>query len=361
MSDEAKRIRSILHLVNRLPATASDGHAPSTGLSHLDDCAVIPIGNDLDLVVGTDFVRGEGFDLFKLGRISWKDIGYYLVAANASDLAAMGARPTGMLLVFRTPGSLSALDHNDAVEGVVEACAEFGMPLLGGDSGGYCASVLSATAIGTCPRGKALLRRNGRVGDFVYLSDHVGAAAAASAWFLRGHDGGRNLDIEAEEALLSSWRRPKPALALGAMLVDQDLSSCAIDTSDGLKAAARQLAEASAVDVVLQPDAIPISPDARKVADLMNLDPLALAAGDSVDFRLLFTSPPDRQLLLQSAFDERGWPLYQVGELRPPSGDPSVYVAADGGLEEMPGIEWDQSETTTIDRLLGGKSGGGPD
>ncbi len=113
------------------------------------------------------------------------------------------------------------------------------MPLLGGDSGGYCASVLSATAIGTCARGKALLRRNGRAGDLVYLSDQIGAAGAASAWFLRGKDARAGLDVEAEEALLSSWRRPKPALALGAMLVDQDLSTCAIDTSDGLRAAAR--------------------------------------------------------------------------------------------------------------------------
>ena len=120
MSNEARRIKSILELVKRLPATAADGRLPSTGLSHLDDCAVIPISNNLDLVVGSDFVRGEGFHLFKLGQLSWKDVGYYVIAANASDLAAMGATPTGVLVVFRTRASMSEVDYNCAMEGVVE-------------------------------------------------------------------------------------------------------------------------------------------------------------------------------------------------------------------------------------------------
>ena len=229
------------------------------------------------------------------------------------------------------------------------------MPLLGGDSGGYCSSVLSASAIGTCKSGKALLRRNGRPGDLVYLSDHVGTAAAAAAWFLRGRKGNEDLLAEIEEALLSSWKRPRPALTLGSMLVEQHLSSCAIDTSDGLKAAARQLAEASALDVVLEPAAIPISPEAREVAKVMGLDPLALAVGDSVDFRLLFTSAPDLKPLLQRAFDERGWPLYPIGELTMSHRVPSVFIAVDGRLAQMPGIEWDQAEKSTIDRLLDGE------
>ena len=355
MSNEDKRINSILELVKRFPATAADGHQSSTGLLHLDDCAVIPVGNDLDVIVGTDFIRGEGFYLFELGLLSWKDVGFYLIAANASDIAAMGGTPTGVLVVFRAQASMSDIDYANTMEGVLEACAQFGMPLLGGDSGGYFTSVLSASAIGTCKHGKALLRRNGRPGDLVYISDHVGSAAAAVAWFCRGRIGQRSLRAEIEETLLSSWRRPQPALALGAMLVEEHLSSCAIDTSDGLKAAARQLAEASALDVVLEPNAIPISWEVREVAKIMGLDQLALAVGDSVDFRLLFTSAPGQQYRLQQAFEERNWPLYQIGEVTSSRGEPSVYITENGRLSRMPGIEWDQAEKPSIDRLLDGE------
>lgn len=218
MSAEWDRIRRIVELARAMPASAADGREASTGLAELDDCAVIPFGDGVDLVVGSDFVRGEGFYLFGLGLLSWEDVGYYLVAANASDLAAMGATPTGVVVVFRETKGMSAADHDAAMSGVLRACADFGMPLLGGDSGGYTSSVLSAAAFGTCPSGRALLRRNAKPGDHVYLSGDIGTAGAAVAWFLRGRAGGAVLDGDVEEELLSAWRNPLPALALGRLL-----------------------------------------------------------------------------------------------------------------------------------------------
>lgn len=352
MISEWARIRRIVELARAMPACAADGRAASTGLADLDDCAVIPFGDGIDLVIGSDFVRGEGFYLFSAGLLGWEDVGYYLIAANASDLAAMGATPTGVVVVFRVTSGMTMADHDAAMSGVLRACADFGMPLLGGDSGGYNASVLSATAFGTCPSGSALLRCNAKPGDTVYLSDDVGTAAAAVAWFLRGRGRGETLDRTTEESLLAAWRRPRPALDLGRLLTTAGFSACAIDTSDGLKAAARQLAEASATDVVLTPTAVPISSSALRVAEAMRLDPLALAAGDSVDFRLLFTVPQDRSEALQIALDRADLSVHRVGRITSAIGIPGAYLEVSGERVSVPGIEWDQSERMTIDRML---------
>ena len=103
MSTETRRINSILDLMPNYPAKPGSGLNASVGLIALDDCAVVPLNSESDLVIGSDFVRGEGFHLFKKGVLSWQDVGYYLIGANASDLAAMGLRLSELLWCLDTP------------------------------------------------------------------------------------------------------------------------------------------------------------------------------------------------------------------------------------------------------------------
>ena len=350
MSTEERRIRSIVDLWKGIPACATAGLEASTGLAALDDCAVIPLDEQRDLVVGTDFVRGEGFHLFQRGYLSWSDVGYYLAAANASDLAAMGAAPIGIVVVCRYTAEMSDADFQQAMEGVLMAARDFGMPLLGGDSGGYEKSVLSAAAIGTVRHGRALLRGNGRHGDTLYVSGTVGHAGAALAYCTRAIPEGARLDEAQEQLLLQSWRRPSPALSQGQFLVESELSRCAIDTSDGLKSACRQLAEASGLAAILRPNLIPVSPFATVVADALRVDALALSLGDSVDFRLVFSASAADASAIEQAFAAREWPLFRIGEFRDIQ-RVGAFLEDDTGLREVPGVEWDQRNTLAIDDL----------
>ncbi len=351
MSSERERIKRIVELAARHPARAASGLDARVGLESLDDCAVVPMPGGVDLVVGSDFVRGPGFHLFKSGVLTWHDLGYYLIAANASDLAAMGAVPVGVLVVLRYSALMNDRDFEGAMNGILLACADFRMPLLGGDTGGYEVPVLSAAALGVVPQGKALLRSNGRPGDRLFVSGQIGAAGAALAYFARGKGSGTELDQQTERELARSWQRPQAPLEQSALLVREGLSSCAIDTSDGLKAACRQLAEASRVDVVLQSNRIPLSPLAVRVADAMGVDSLELALGDSVDFRLVFACSGERGALVQEMFTLRGWDLFEIGRLAPPQASPTVYLETKGSLIPAPGIEWDQGDVLAIDRI----------
>src|SRR5579864_1452785 len=93
------------------------------GALDADDCAVYNIGGNLSLVVGMDFIRGTKFTLFREQYLNYFDIGYYLVVANLSDIAAMGATPIGLTTVVRYPDQLSDNDFAEIIQGINEAAS----------------------------------------------------------------------------------------------------------------------------------------------------------------------------------------------------------------------------------------------
>ncbi len=332
-------------------STQSGPFSPVIGLPHLDDCAVIALPGEYDLVVGTDFIRGPAFDLFAQAHmLTWFDLGYFLVGANLSDIAAMGATPIGVLDVVRYDERMTEADAIDCIKGMQQACAAAGCALLGGDTGGYTVPVLSASALGYCPKGRCLLRSNGRPDDVLMLAGYTGVAGAARGYF-SSRLGARGLAVEQQTHLLDAWRRPVPQLVQGQLLVREQLSRCAIDTSDGLKAAIQQIAASSHLQARIDLTSIPIDPVVKQVAHLAGVSPYDLALSDSPDFRLVFTvSRQDADRVLRT-FRGNGWPLWAIGRLVTTDSvsHAGTAVTEDGG--NLPGIPWDHSEIPTLDRL----------
>jgi thiamine-monophosphate kinase len=333
MSVESRRVRLILEALRRHPAMPMAGLVARIDATQRDDCAVVPIGDHHDLVIGSDFVRGEGFALYKQGLLTRQEIGAYLVGANTSDIAAMGAAPLGMTFIYRYPDTTTDDEFAAIVEGVVSACERFAIPLVGGDTGSYESSVLAATAFGICPRGRALLRSGGRDGDYLYLTGDVGRALSAFRYFPAAAAAKRpRLPEDMEAELLAPWQRVEPAVAQGRLLVQEELSRCAMDTSDGVFAAAELLAEASQVDVVLDQIAMPVRDSVKRAADYLGADWVELACGASVDFRLLFSAPAEVDRRLREGFARREWPLYRIGRMTTASGTaPTAYLQATDG------------------------------
>ena len=171
-----------------------------------DDCAIIELHTPTTLLVGSDYVRGRQFDLFRSGHLDWFDLGYYLMGANVSDIAAMGAAPIGATLIFRYPPDLTRDAAARIVDGIATACEQHGpCPVLGGDSGGATDLVLSATVLAT-PHGRPLLRSSVVPGDCLWVVGHPGRARAAqrAAAYERLPAGLSNDDLS---VLLAQWRR----------------------------------------------------------------------------------------------------------------------------------------------------------
>ncbi|MHB1591230.1 MAG: thiamine-phosphate kinase [Sulfuricella sp.] len=353
MTSENNRIGIALEEAARAGVLRGGALEVLCGADGRDDCAVLRMDSERDLVIGSDFVRGTGFHLFKEGVLTHEDIGWYLAAANISDLAAMGARPAGIVIAMRWANDLTDEQWQSMHRGICGACREFDVPLLGGDSGGNSENVLSASAIGTVPHNRALLRSAGCPGDRLFLTGTVGAAGAAIAYFYRGRHQGVQVDSATEQRLADSWRRVRPAVAQGIWLSESGCCRCALDTSDGLKAGLSEIAARSNVDVVLRADAVPVDPAVRVVAEAMKLRPLELAISDSVDFRLLFSVSEEHVPAVVDEFSRQGWELHEIGWLRAAiEKEPRVVLNGRAGDEELPGIPWDQSDTTVVDRLL---------
>src|SRR5512144_2734551 len=122
-----------------------------------DDAAVIDhFGKQT--VISTDLlIEGVHFDLV---YTPLKHLGYKSVVVNLSDIYAMNATPTQIILglAFSNRFSVEALD--EFYEGVYAACEAYGVDLIGGDvSSSQKGFIISCTAIGEVTPDK-YVRRN---------------------------------------------------------------------------------------------------------------------------------------------------------------------------------------------------------
>src|SRR5205823_3775557 len=130
------------------------------------------------LDAGSDYVRGSKFTLFELGHLSHYDLGYYLAIANFSDIAAMGAKPLALLSVVRYPPEMADSDFDLVLQGIADGAQACSAANVGGDIGEAERLMLSATALGVCAPGRALLRSGAKAGDVLCLTGEVGTAGA---------------------------------------------------------------------------------------------------------------------------------------------------------------------------------------
>lgn len=307
------------------------------GVPEQDDCAVYALTGEQELVVGSDYVRGPKFRLYQYGLLSDYDLGYYLAAANISDVAAMGARPIGLLTVVRYPPDMTDSQFASVLEGIRDACTRFQTLTVGGDIGGAERLILSATALGVCRRGASLRRRGTRAGDVLCITGPTGIAGAAMQYFRHGATSTK-VDAQFRQILLDSWKRPTARVREGIALGEFGSVTACQDTSDGLKAAATSIAAASGVGFVVDEHALPVAPAVMAVSDFLKLDPTSVIMGDSVDFQLLFTIPENELEALRTVFDDQGMSCQPIGQA---TVDEAVLLRTTrGDLVPLPGDPW---------------------
>lgn len=347
-SDERSRLAIICDLLDG-QSLPSIGMQLVAGVQEQDDCAVYDLPGNLSLVIGSDFVRGTGFALFQEDLLSYFDIGYYLVVANLSDIAAMGATPTGLTTVIRYPDSLSDADFLLLMQGIKEAASHYRTPIVGGDIGGYSEMVLAATAFGVTGRGQYLKRQGAIVGDLLCTTGTLGLPSTALVYFLKAKKQGFRLSDEEEVVLLNSWRRPVAHVSTGITLAQSGLVHSCQDVSDGAKATIEQLAQASSLSFEIYEAQLPLSPITYKVAAALHINPLSLALSASVDFQLMFTLDQEdlSRLPALSPFAE----IIPLGKAIPAS-EASRLIGSNGQSSPIPGTAWNQQSKSVVDVIL---------
>jgi thiamine-monophosphate kinase len=316
----------------------------------MDDCAVYDIDEPMSLVVGSDYVRGPKFALYEAGLLNEYDLGYYLVIANVSDIAAMGAAPIGVLTVVRYPATLSDEGYCALMAGIHQACTDCGTVNVGGDIGNAERIILAGTALGICRKGSVLRRMGAQIGDALCITGPCGILGAAVAYFPKREVNAWALSVEAEEVLLQAWKRPRARVAEGLILSQLPIATACQDTSDGLEATIEQLAAASGVGFEVQANGVPLAPAVLAVAELLGVDPLTLAMSASSDFQLAFTVPSEKLDECARRFASSGLDLFVIGRATEPTSGITL-VGDDGTRSELPGVAW-KHQSSDISTLV---------
>jgi thiamine-monophosphate kinase len=104
-------------------------------------------------------------------------MGYKSVVVNVSDLSSMGADNIGFLLNLAVPKDTLLDDFDDLICGVIKACDDHDIPLIGGDTNQSNEIILSGTALGQVDKDKVLMKYGFKPGDLVCITGELGLAA----------------------------------------------------------------------------------------------------------------------------------------------------------------------------------------
>jgi len=243
-----------------------------------DDAAVLELESGESLVVSTDIAVEDVH--FRRAWTTWEVVGYRAVAAALSDLAAMAARPIGVLTSVAVPPELGEGILASIGTGIGQCLREHGAGLLGGDTSGSPGPVvIDVTAIGGVQQA---VRRDGALpGDEIWVTGTLGAAAAAVFDMSRS--------LEPDPIARQAFERPRPRLAEARWLAKRVPLHAMIDLSDGLAGDAAHLAAASDTGIEIDLDALPMSAALQEYPLPEMGVRLALSGGE--DYELLFAAP----------------------------------------------------------------------
>ena len=244
-----------------------------------DDACVLQPQPGEALVLSSD-VSVEGVH-FRREWLTWEGIGYRAAAVALSDLAAMAAKPIGVLISLAMPPELDLPVYEQFASGVADCLRSCEGTLLGGDtSSSPSAAFVDVVAVGSVA--EAVTRGGARPGDELWVTGRLGAAAAAVMAL------GSGLEPQPEDRM--AYERPIPRWREARWLAGTASITAAIDLSDGLAGDAAHLAEASQCALAIEVDRIPLADSLRGWAD--ESVAMSIAAGGGDDYEILCCVPP---------------------------------------------------------------------
>ena len=272
------RLAQLVEAAGLQPPVAGDFHL-RVGIG--DDAAAWQVGGGL-LVTTTDTMVEDVH--FTQQTTPWSDVGWKVMAANLSDIAAMGALPLGAVVTLGLPGSLPVSAIEAMYAGMLEACHRYRFLLVGGDIVSSPRSFVTVALNGVCPK-QPLTRASAQPGDAVAVTGPLGGSAGGLQLLLSDKQPPHG---EAFQHLVRAHRRPEPRLDEAQRLVEAGIR-CAMDVSDGLVTDLAKLCRASGVAARVHAPQVPIDPH---LTQLIPTKALQLALNGGEEYELVFAGRP---------------------------------------------------------------------
>ncbi|MFC7393532.1 thiamine-phosphate kinase [Scopulibacillus cellulosilyticus] len=270
-----------------------------------DDAAIYSTENNFEQIVCMDTMV-EGVHFTKATMTPYH-IGWKALAANISDIAAMGGYPDYYLVSLAMPAEWSG-DIKEMYRGMEDLSALYQMDLIGGDTTSTKNGlVVTITAVGHTDKRRHYLRSSAKPGDQVFITGYLGESAAGLALLQKEID---IKDQYARRQLIESHQKPMPQVEAARLLGKIPCRYAVNDISDGLASEANEIAEASGVTITINYQSLPVS------KPLMFLEPsdrkqFMLSGGE--DYQLLITAPEENSEELIEIFQQHHINLTKIG------------------------------------------------
>ncbi len=292
-----------------LPGKAAAGAGVVIGPAVGEDAAVLRLEGEL-LVAKSDPIT-----------LASRDLGRYLVAVNANDIAVMGAKPRWLLVtILLPPGRQADRQFATIMRQVQEACHEANIALVGGHSeitDGLSRPIAVGTMLGEVVGSRILDKSTIRPGDELFMTGSIAIEGTA----VLAKDFGAELQSRGVSSKM--LRRackllfdPGISIVRAAEIAAQVENVRAVHdpTEGGIIGAVFELGVRSRCGILLEADLIPILPETSAICRALGLDPLRLLASGS----LLIAAAPGSENALADAFAETTISLTRIGAFQPP-------------------------------------------
>lgn len=326
-------------LIRRLAASVTL-RQPGTLTGIGDDAAVLRPSAGLLTVLTTDLlIEGVHFDLT---FCPLRHVGYKAVAVNVSDVAAMNARPTQLVVGLAVGARFTVEALDELYEGMRLACEAYNVDLVGGDTTSSASGqlILSITALGEVAEDRVVRRSGAQPTDLLCVTGDLGAAYLGLQVLNREKqaflaDPEMQPELDGHEYLVR--RQLKPEARTDMVFELQELGivpTAMIDISDGLASEVLHLCEQSGVGAAVYQERLPLDETVVETAELFNLDPLTCALNGGEDYELLFTVPVQAHAKLKNHPD-----ITIIGHMLPPE-QGAVLVTPSGNHVKLQAQGW---------------------
>lgn len=258
-----------------------------------DDAAVLHMG-ELEAVVTTDMLI-EGVH-FNLAYVPLKHLGYKSVIVNLSDIYAMNAIPSQILVSIAVSNRFPVEALEELYEGIKIACKHYKVDLVGGDTTSSTSGlIISVTAIGAAPKEDIVYRNGAHENDLLVVSGDLGAAYLGLQVLERENEVFKvnpnvQPDLAQYDYLVGRQLKPEAGKHIIELLKELEVKPTSmIDISDGLSSEILHLSKQSGYGFKVYEEKIPLDPSVIKTAEEFSINPVTCALNGGEDYELLFT------------------------------------------------------------------------
>jgi hydrogenase expression/formation protein HypE len=294
-----------------------------------EDTAAVNIDGEAVLVLKTDPIT-----------FATESIGRYVVLINANDLATAGAEARWMLATLLLPCGFSRSQVRQIFADLHDACKGQGITLCGGHTeitDAVRRPVVTGTMAGTLAREDLIQKQRMAPGDRVMVTKGVAvegtAIIAAEFRDLLLEKGMRAADIDAcgqLASMISVLPEARIAWRSGGVSALHDV------TEGGIATALAELSQAGGKRIRVRPSMVPVFPQTRRMAELLDIDPLGLIGSGS----LLICCRPQVVRQLIDALEGHAIAVTDIGEVV--HGEPGIEATEDDGPSAWPRFDVDE-------------------